>query len=224
MHIQLKSEAPESNRTTNVIGVDFGRREIAKTSTDKGWDGKQITEIRDKFSRVRASLQKKASQGTRSSRRRCRQILQRLSGRERRFQTWLNHNISKSIITIAKNSNCSIAIENLTGIRERTNKQPRNKTERRRSNSWSFHQLRIFLEYKGIKEGVKVIAVPSYYTSQTCNCCLHIGVRTDKKFKCSNSNCGFLGDADTNASKVIARLGGCFVSQPEGSWLSCSII
>lgn len=61
VHIQLKSEAPESNRTTNVIGVDFGRREIAKTSTDKGWDGKQINQIRDKYSRVRASLQKKAS-------------------------------------------------------------------------------------------------------------------------------------------------------------------
>lgn len=60
VHIQLKSQAPESNSTTNVIGVDFGRREIAKTSTNKGWDGKQITKIRDKSARVRASLQRKA--------------------------------------------------------------------------------------------------------------------------------------------------------------------
>ncbi len=178
VHIQLKTEVPKSVNSSNVIGVDFGQREIAKTSTERGWDGKQITKIRDKYTRVRASLQKKASQGTRSSRRRCRQILQRLSGRERRFQSWLNHNISKSIITEAKNSNCSVAIENLTGIRDRTNQQPRSKTERRRSNSWSFHQLRIFLEYKGLKEGVKVITVPPAYTSQTCNCCLHIGIRT----------------------------------------------
>jgi IS605 OrfB family transposase len=165
VHIQLKTEVPKSVNSSNVIGVDFGQREIAKTSTERGWDGKQITKIRDKYTRVRASLQKKASQGTRSSRRRCRQILQRLSGRERRFQSWLNHNISKSIITEAKNSNCSVAIENLTGIRDRTNQQPRSKTERRRSNSWSFHQLRIFLEYKGLKEGVKVITVPPAYTS-----------------------------------------------------------
>ncbi len=61
MHIQLKSETPEQHRTTNLIGVDFGRREIAKTSTDKGWDGEQITKIRDKFARVRSSLQRKAS-------------------------------------------------------------------------------------------------------------------------------------------------------------------
>lgn len=224
VHIQLNSVAPESKQTTNVIGVDFGRREIAKTSTDKGWDGKQINQIRDKYARFRASLQRKSSQGTRSTRRRARQVLKRLSGRERRFQQWLNHNISTSIITEAKNNNCSVAIENLTGIRDRTNQQPRTKTERRRSNSWSFHQLRIFLEYKGIKEGVKVIAVPSYYTSQTCNCCLHIGVRTEKKFKCSNSSCGFLGDADTNASKVIALLGATYVNSPvRGSWLSCPL-
>lgn len=60
VHIQLKSQAPKSNRTTNVIGVDFGRREIAKTSTEKGWDGKQINQIRDKYARVRASLERQA--------------------------------------------------------------------------------------------------------------------------------------------------------------------
>lgn len=223
LHIQLKSEAPATSFTSNVIGVDFGRREIAKTSTDTLWDGKQITEIRDKFARVRASLQRKASQGTRSTRRRARRILQRLSGRERRFQQWLNHNISKSIITSAKETNSTIAIEDLTGIRERTNEQPRNKTERRRSNSWSFHQLRIFLEYKGIKEGVKMITVPPAYTSQTCNCCLHIGVRTNKKFKCINTSCGWIGDADTNGSLVIALLGATYVNSPEGSWLSCPL-
>lgn len=223
VHIQLKSETPSIKQTSNVIGVDFGRREIAKTSTDKGWDGQQITEIRDKYTRVRASLQRKASQGTRSTRRRARRLLQRLSGRERRFQQWLNHNISKSIIAEAKDSNSTVAIEDLTGIRERTNEQPRNKTERRRSNFWAFHQLRIFLEYKGVKEGVKVIAIPPAYTSQTCNCCLHIGIRTSKKFNCINQACGWIGDADTNGSLVIAVLGGCFVNQPEGSWLSCSL-
>ena len=223
LHIQLKSETPATNQTTNVIGVDFGRREIAKTSTDKGWDGKQITQIRDKFARVRASLQRKASQGTRSTRRRARRVLQRLSGRERRFQQWLNHVISKIIITEAKENNCTVAIEDLTGIRERTNSQPRNKTERRRSNSWAFHQLRIFLEYKGIKEGVRVITIPPAYTSQTCNCCLHIGIRTNKKFKCINQSCGWIGDADTNGSLVIALLGATYVNSPKDPWLSCPL-
>lgn len=222
-HIQIKNDAPSPIKTTNVIGVDFGRREIAKTSTNKGWDGKHINQVRDKYSRVRSSLQKKATQGTRTTRRRCRNILKRLSGRERRFQQWLNHNISKSIISDANASNSVVAIEDLRGIRDRTNQQPRSRTERRRSNSWAFYQLRTFLEYKGIKEGVEIIAIPPAYTSQTCNCCLHIGLRTNKQFKCANKVCGWIGDADFNGAKMI-ELWGCSVNQPRGSeLLSCAI-
>ena len=73
-----------------------------------------------------------------------------------------------------------VALENLTGIRERINQKPRSKTERRRSNNWGFYQLRIFLEYKGIKEGIEVIAINPAYTSQTCNCCRHLGLRNNK--------------------------------------------
>lgn len=215
IHIQLKDEPPTPIKSDNVIGVDFGRRDIAVTSNGDKWDGKQINNARDKFSRVRASLQQKASKGTRSTRRRARQILQRLSGKERRFQQWLNHIISKSVIQDALKNNASVAIEDLTGIRERTNQQPRNKTERRRSNSWSFYQLRSFLEYKGIKYGVDVISVPPAYTSQTCHQCLHIGLRLLKRFKCGN--CQWCGDADLNGAKNIATIGAVFVNQPRGS-------
>jgi len=221
IHIQLKSNAPKTQKTKNIIGVDFGRRDIAVTSTGQSWSGETIKKKRDKYTRVRASLQRKASQGTRTTRRRCRQILQRLSGRERRFQQWLNHNISKSIISSAKQTNSIVAIEDLTGIRERTNSKPRNKTERRRSNSWAFYQLRLFLEYKGIGAGVKVIAVPPAYTSQTCHKCLHIGTRNNKSFKCHN--CGYHDDADLNGAKMI-ELWGCSVNQPRGSeLLSCTV-
>lgn len=223
VHIQLKSEPPTPINSEQVIGVDFGRRDIAVTSTNKSWSGHEIQEKRDKYTRVRASLQKKATQGTRSTRRRCRQILKRLSGRERRYQQWLNHNISKTIINEALATQSIIAIEDLTGIRERTNQKPRNKTERRRSNSWAFYQLRTFLEYKGIKEGIEVIAINPKYTSQTCHCCLHIGLRSNKSFKCSNKACGWIGDADLNGSLMIALVGRS-VNTPRGSnLLACPI-
>ncbi|NJM72672.1 MAG: IS200/IS605 family element transposase accessory protein TnpB [Scytonema sp. RU_4_4] len=214
IHIQLKDEVPDPQPTNKVIGVDFGRRDIAATSNGDSWNGKQLTKTRDKYSLTRASLQKKASTRTRSSRRRCRQVLARLSGRERRFQAWVNHNISKAIIQQAKSEQALVAIEDLTGIRERTNQKPRNKTERRRSNSWAFYQLRMFMEYKGLKDGVEVVAVPPSYTSQTCHQCLHIGLRSEKKFKCGN--CGLFCDADLNGAKMIALLGQS-VNLPGGS-------
>ncbi len=227
IHIQLKSEAPTGRKTKNVMGVDFGRRDLAVTSTGKSWSGKEINNIRDKSSRSRASLQKKANQGTRSTRRRCREILKRLSGRERRYQAWINHNISSSIINEAIATNSSVAIEDLTGIRERTNEKPRNKTERRRSNSWAFYQLRTFLEYKGIKEGVNIIAIPPAYTSQTCHKCLHVHLcsgksyRSGKNFKCGN--CSHQCDADFNGAKMIEKWG-VSVTAPGGSkLLSCEL-
>jgi len=223
IHIQVKNDVPSPFKTSHVLGVDFGRRDIAVTSTGKSWSGKEIQDKRDKFNRVRASLQKKATLGTRSTRRRARNILKRLSGRERRYQAWLNHNISKAIINEAKQSQSLIAIEDLTGILGRTNQKPRNKTERRRSNSWAFYQLRQFLEYKGIKEGIEILAVNPAYTSQTCHCCLHIGLRNNKSFKCSNKACGWIGDADNNGSLMIALVG-LSVNQPRGSeLLACPI-
>jgi putative transposase len=226
VNIQVKNNASSPQKFQDVIGVDLGRRDVAVTSEGESFSGQQITEVRDRYSRVRASLQKKASEGTRSTRRRARKILQRLSGRERRFQSWVNHNVSKHIVGRAKQLGVSIAIENLTGIRERTNEQPRNKAERRRSNSWAFFQLRMFLDYKALGAGVEVIKVNPAYTSQTCHQCLHIhpvkgkSYRSGKTFKCGY--CNWKGDADFNGANAIKLLG-LSVNQPGGSYLSCEL-
>jgi IS605 OrfB family transposase len=226
LHIQVKDDAPDAQDTDNVIGIDLGRRDIAVTSEGEKWDGKHIQSVRDKFSKVRTSLQKKAPKGTRTTRRRCREVLRRLSGRERRYQQWLNHNISKLVVRRAVELSASIAIEDLTGIRERNNKQPRNKTERRRSNSWAFYQLRMFIEYKALGAGVRVIPISPAYTSQTCHRCLHIhpvkgkSYRSGKTFKCGD--CGWHGDADFNGANNIALVG-LSRNQPGGTGLSCKL-
>ncbi len=56
---------------------------------------------------------------------------------------------------------------------------------------------------------------------------LAIAVNTDvilfTSFKCTNSRCGWIGDADENGSKMIALVG-LSVNQPGGSeLLSCDI-
>jgi IS605 OrfB family transposase len=227
IQICVEAEPSPPQRTGRVLGVDLGRTDIAHTSEGDNWNGQQLNRIRDHYSKLRAVLQRKASKGTRSSRRRCRQLLQRLSGKERRFQAWVNHRISKAIVSRAKATNSAIALEDLTGIRERVNQQPRSKTERRRANSWAFYQLRQFLEYKARVAGVSLILVPPAYTSQTCHRCLHIhpdpaqSYRSGKSFKCGH--CGWEGDADLNGANVIALLGAA-VNQPRGSGLFCSLV
>jgi len=226
LNIQLESEPPEPEKTSEVLGCDLGRTDIVVTSEGDKFSGKEITKVRNHYANLRANIQEKASRGTRSSRRRCRELLKRLSGKERRFQELVNHTISHRLITKAKANNQAIALEDLTGIRERTNQMPRSKKERRLSNSWAFCQLRTFLTYKAIKHGVRLLIIDPRYTSQTCHRCNHIhpvrgeSYRSGKSFACGH--CGWRGDADLNGSKNIAALG-AFVNKPEGSGWLCNI-
>jgi putative transposase len=212
---------PPTIDTEGVIGVDLGRTDIAVTSDGDTFSGQQVAAVRDRYARTRAMIQRNASKGTRSSRRRGRAVLARLSGREHRFQRTVNHTISRRIVDTAAESKRAIAVEDLTGIRERTNKHPRSKEERRRSNSWAFYQLRAFLAYKCRAAGVPFVLVNPAFTSQMCHCCLHIGERSGKRFACLNLDCLWCGDADYNGARNIALLGRP-LDAPHGSRLCCS--
>lgn len=221
IHIQIKDQPPEPIEVTDVKGVDLGRTDLAVSSDGEKFTGEDVKNKRDKFARVRASIQRK---GTKSSKR----LLKRLSGREKRYQSWVNHNISKQIVVSAKNKGQSIALEDLTGIRDRTNSQLRSKTERRRSNSWAFYQLRQYITYKALGAGVSVVFVNPAYSSQTCHKCLHIhpvkgkSYRSGKTYYCQH--CGWKGDADFNGAQNIKLLGAS-VTRPEStSLLSCSLL
>jgi IS605 OrfB family transposase len=152
VNIVVELHSPPTGKTPKVIGIDLGRRSIATTSTNKSWDGSQLQAVRDRYSRVRSNVQSKR---TRSKRR----FLRRLSGRERRFQNWVNHNISKELVAEAKELGAALAFEDLTNIRESLNEKPRSKKERRRTNNWAFYSLRLHTQYKAAVAGVPIVFV-----------------------------------------------------------------
>lgn len=210
-------------QTAGVIGVDLGRTDIAVTSDGDALSGQQVTAIRDRYARTQQMIQTNVSTGTRSSRRRGRAVLARLAGRERRFQGHTNHVVSRRIVHSAAQTARAISIEELTGIRARTNTQPRSKTQRRRSNSWAFFPLRLFLAYKCEDAGIPLVTVTPRSTSQRCHCCLWVGKRSGKSFHCVNPSCRWSGDADENGAHNIALLG-AVVMQPCGPYPSCALV
>ena len=220
IHIQSDQICYDPIKSDDVLGVDLGRSDIATTSTGESWSGKAITDKRNHYAKMRAVLQRKAAKGTRSSRRRCRQLQKRLSGKEKRYQKWINHRISKVLVDNAAANKQAIVIEDLTGIRERTNRKPRSKKDKRLGNNWAFYQLRQFLGYKCLLKGVKLLKINPAYTSQTCSNCHYIGDRNGKRFRCGN--CGLKIDADVNGAKNIAALG-AIVNRPGGSGLTCKL-
>lgn len=192
------------------IGVDFGLTDIAVTSDGVKHTADTLNQYREHRQKVRSSIQ---SKGTKNSKR----LLKRLSGKEKAHATIINHTIAKSIVKSAKEQGKGIAIEDLTNIRF-TSKR-RNKKFRIKLENWSFYQLRSFLTYKALLNGVKLVVVEPAYTSQTCSCCHHIGERKNKSFKCPN--CGNDMDADVNAAINIATLGAAYINQPEKSGMYC---
>ncbi|NEP10247.1 MAG: IS200/IS605 family element transposase accessory protein TnpB [Symploca sp. SIO2C1] len=159
INLQVKYLTSPPIAGEQIIGVKFGLETIAALSTGEVYSGSKLREVRDRYTRVRRSLQKKASKGTRTTRRNCRKVLKRLSRRERRFATGVNHNISTDIVKKAKENGAMLALEELTGVRERTNPEIKTKLMKRRLNSWSFYQLRQFIEYKARIAGVPIILV-----------------------------------------------------------------
>lgn len=189
-----------------VLGVDLGVTNLALDSDRTVHQGKSVKAVRYRHRQLRRKLQAK---GTKATRRR----LKKLAGQEQRFATWTNHNISRRIVEKAKDTARGIALEELGGIRDRITVK---KAQRSTLHSWSFHQLRGFIEYKARLAGVPVVAVDPRNTSRTCPCCGHVDKanrKTQDKFLCID--CGHSGLADYIASVNISRR--AVVNQPHVS-------
>lgn len=180
----------------NAMGVDLGENVLAATSTGKLFGGGPIRARRDRFLGMRGRLQSNGSQSAK-------QRLRHISGREKRHVKYVNHCISKEIVSEARMNGCSTLImEDLKNIRKRIKA---GKKLRSRLHRWSFDQLRQFVEYKAASFGIEVRYIKPEFTSQTCSHCLSLGVRQKHRFSCST--CGSLQHSDLNASRNILGLG-----------------
>ncbi len=196
LNVTQSQEAPDLTPTDETLGVDLGIVQLATDSTGESFRGAHVHEVRMRYHKRRQILQ---SIGTRSAKRR----LKQMSGREKRFQKNTNHVISKALVHKAAQSRKALALEDLTGIRERVTVRRENRYER---HCWSFFQLRMFLAYKAAWASVAVRFVDPRNTSRTCSQCGHCekaNRQSQASFQCKQ--CGFCLNADINAAINISR-------------------
>ena len=189
-------ETPQPMQTQEALGVDLGIVEIATDSDGEIYSGAQVNSLRKRHAKLRTKLQHK---GTKSAKR----LLKKRRHRERRFAQDVNHVIAKRIVKKAKGTGRAIALEDLTGIRDRTTVRKR---QRRQHHSWTFYDLREKIGYKAALVGVPVILVHPKNTSRTCPRCGCVDKHnrpTQSTFSCIQ--CGFSGHADTIAAVNISR-------------------
>lgn len=200
-----EAEEPEPVDFQDVLGVDFGIKNIAVDSDGTVYSASHLLNVRHRYRRLRARLQRK---GTKSAKRR----LKALSGREARFRNDANHVIAKRIVERAQGTCRAIAIEELRYIRDRVTVR---RSQRATLRSWPFADLRRKIEYKARLAGVPVIVVDPRDTSRTCPRCGCIDKRNrpnQATFSCVR--CGFAGHADHIAAENIRRAA---VNQPNVS-------
>jgi putative transposase len=196
LHITQSTDTPKVRDTTNTIGVDLGIVNLATDSEGQTFTGAKVHEVRQRYHQRRQELQRVE---TRSAKRR----LKKLSGREKRFQKDVNHKIARTLVRKAVVSRKALALEDLTGIRERTTVRREDRYER---HSWAFYQLRMYIAYKAAWESVPVRFVDPRNTSRTCSECGHCAKanrQTQASFLCKQ--CGFCCNADLNAAINISR-------------------
>ncbi|REE98028.1 RNA-guided endonuclease InsQ/TnpB family protein [Thermomonospora umbrina] len=192
------AEQPLNEEPDGFIGVDLGIANIATTSTGYRAAGRESSRHRARQARLRRRLQAK---GTKSAKR----VLKRQRRREQRRARDVNHCVSKRIVAEAERTGRGIALEDLTGIRDRVRHR---RPQRAAFHSWAFHQLGNFITYKARRAGVPVVFVDPAHTSRTCADCGHRerADRVDQAlFICRG--CGVVAHADRNASRNIARKG-----------------
>lgn len=194
LHQVCEVDEPPTKDVDEFLGVDLGIVNIATDSDGTAHSGNMVNNVRHRHRRLRSKLQRK---GTKSARRR----LKKLAGKERRFATNVNHTISKRIVAAAKDTGRGVALEDLRGIRKRVTVR---RAQRATLHSWSFFQLRSFLEYKARLAGVPLVVVDPRNTSRTCPACGCVDKRnrpTQEFFSCIQ--CGFSGPADYIAAVNI---------------------
>lgn len=190
VNLSYEHPDPQPLETGEIQGLDRGLHHLVVTSDGDTYSNREIRASQRKRLFQRQQLQAK---GTRSARKR----LKALSGKEKRFSQDINHRITKSLVS--QPNVTTFVLEDLSGIRNKR----RGKKLNKRIGSWPFHQFEMFLTYKSVAAGKRVVFVDARYTSQRCNRCGHIERRNRKGAIFFCVQCSHRDHADVNASKNI---------------------
>ena len=196
-HLSIEQQVDVSESYDGVIGVDFGVRwaatSVALPSRNTSFYGEEIRRARRHYGELRTRLQEKGAYRS----------LRRIKDKERRVVEDRLHKISRSIVEEAKERNAFIVVGDLEGIDDGNKGAEMN----RRLSGMPHYKLKQFIEYKSRWEGVVVVEVDEYMTSQTCSRCGNqdTGREGQGRFLCDE--CGLDDNADKNGATNIAKRG-----------------
>ncbi|MFA5732014.1 MAG: transposase [Acidithiobacillus sp.] len=178
-----QKEEPAKKQQGNVLGIDQGYKKLL-TCSDSKVLGKEMLELYSKISRKQ--------QGSKAF---------------KKYLTHRNNEINRICNTLELNDVKELVIENLKYVKHKSyqnnkmNSKVMNKVQR-----WSYHKTAMKLQRLCQENGILLTRVNPAYTSQKCSSCGHVDKKNRllEKFECQH--CGYINDADINASINISRM------------------
>lgn len=199
LNLSYEIDIPEPLSNGKVVGVDQGikRLFVASSGNDKLFY--KADHLNHKLANIRKTRAKVQAVGTRSSKR----LLKRMSSHEKSVTEHAVHVASKRLVQWADSIGArKIVIENLTHIRESS--LSKGKQLRTKVNRWPFYKFAFCVTYKAAAYGITVEEVSPKNTSRMCHKCGHVEKSNRNGFDFVCKACGYMADADWNASKNIA--------------------
>jgi putative transposase len=209
-------------RNGRVVGIDRGIRALAATS-----DGELIANPRHgaalalKLARAQRTVERRTIRdaaervrnGDGKNRNRAVKALQRVWDKLKRARRSYLHEVSRSLVdrydAIAFEQ---LSLAGMTRSTKGSKEHPgRNVRAKKRLNyamlDASLAMLRTLVGEKAASAARLVIDVPAAYSSQTCSECGFVAAeaRSGERYACVVAGCGYAGDADLNAARVIAQ-------------------
>ena len=199
--IAFSKEIAETE-TLGEVGIDVNERNVTASDTSGAttvFDTSNVAELKERYRALRAKI----GRVTRRDRRISQRLYARYGTREKNRTTQALHQVSKAIVSQAKEKKFGIVMEKLKGIRKlyrRGNGQ--GPSFRGRMNSWTFRELQRQVEYKARWEGIPVSYVNPRGTSSKCpNCDSPLIELEGRSVLCPS--CMQSGDRDVIASRNI---------------------
>ncbi len=185
-----------------AMGVDLGIK-VPAVSYTPGYGGKFFGNGRyQRAKRRQLYAHRKRLQKAKKIR-----AVRKSQGKETRWMTNINHQLSRQIVNHAHDQGVGIIrLETLTGIRERTTRTSRGAKARKNNRlmaTWSFYQLAQFITYKATRLGIRVEQVDPAYTSQICPACGAKNKADDRTYVCRD--CCWLGHRDLVGAINLSR-------------------
>ncbi|MBD3198220.1 MAG: IS200/IS605 family element transposase accessory protein TnpB [Candidatus Lokiarchaeota archaeon] len=130
-----------------AVAVGIQKDSPSKPRRGKFWKGAEIKSLKGRYHHIRRSL----------GRKKCSHEIKKLKGKLSRKTDYLLHQLANKIVDYATQfEKPVIALEELTHIRNRFQKNKKGRRLNRRMNSLPFRKLQTYIEYITLKRGIVV--------------------------------------------------------------------